>query len=122
MAEKWHQLIHLRKAAGLSQYELAKQLKMSRSALGNYEMGEREPDFETTRKLADYFRVSVDFLLGRDGAGDAQDAELEIPSEWLHMIAQARKSGHSPEQVLQALKLLDSLKKQGKSEKEEREG
>lgn len=35
------------------------------SAYGNYELGQREPDIKTLNKLADYFYVTVDYLLGR---------------------------------------------------------
>ncbi|MCI6511910.1 MAG: helix-turn-helix domain-containing protein [Coprococcus catus] len=55
----------LRKAKGLTQDELAKRLEISRSTIGMYEKGAREPDFETLTLIADYFNVDVDFLLGR---------------------------------------------------------
>lgn len=55
----------LRKSKGLSQYTLAEQLGLSRGQIGNYEQGSREPDYETLIKIADYFNVSVDYILGR---------------------------------------------------------
>ena len=55
----------LRKAKGLTQDELAKVLKMSRSTIGMYENGSREPDYETLEVIADYFNVDIDYLLGR---------------------------------------------------------
>lgn len=122
MPSKWEQLIQLRKAAGLSQYELARQLKMTRSALGNYEMGEREPDFETTKKLAAYFGVSVDFLLGRDESTAPSQTE-EIPQEWRQVVNLAKTEGYTPDQVLGALRLLESIRRQQEDhDKEEREG
>lgn len=123
MTTKWRQLIELRKAAGLSQYELARRLKIGRSALGNYEMGEREPDFETTKKIADYFGVSVDHLLWREEDITADSSARDVPPEWRHMVAQARADGYTPEQVIQALQLLESIRKQQTQvTKEEREG
>lgn len=110
MARKWQELITLRKAAGLSQYELAQRLKLNRSTLGNYEMGEREPDFDTTRRMADFFGVSVDQLLGRPG--QVRREVEEIPAEWRKMIILAQQDGYSPDQVLQALRLLESVKRQ----------
>lgn len=122
MSKKWTQLIELRKAAGLSQYELARRLKMSRSALGNYEMGEREPDFETTQKLADFFGVSVDHLLGRGAPAEPALVE-EIPAEWRTLIHLAQQDGYSPDDVLQAMKLIKSVRRQQEAQKkEEREG
>lgn len=47
----------------LSQKQLAEDLHISASAVGNYVRNNREPDFETLKKFADYFHVSTDFLL-----------------------------------------------------------
>lgn len=55
----------LRTSYGLTQNELSKSLKMSRSTIGMYEKGAREPDFETLELIADYFNVDTDYLLGR---------------------------------------------------------
>lgn len=55
----------LRISAGLTQVEMAEKLKISRSTIGMYETGAREPDFETLEKIADFFNVDIDYLLGR---------------------------------------------------------
>ena len=55
----------LRASKGITQDELAKALKISRSTIGMYESGSREPDFETLELIADYFNVDIDYLLGR---------------------------------------------------------
>lgn len=112
MAKKWQQLIDLRKAAGISQYELARRVKLSRSALGNYEQGEREPDFDTTKKLADFFGVSVDHLLGREAGEPAQVATQEMSDEWRQAVEIARAEGFSPDQVLQAIRLLGAVRRE----------
>ena len=58
-------LSYLRKRNGMSQKELAEKIGISRSAVGMYEAGEREPDFETLEALADTFNVNMDTLLGK---------------------------------------------------------
>ena len=55
----------LRKSNNLTQEDLAKALKVSRSTIGMYENGSREPDYETLEAIADYFNVDIDYLLGR---------------------------------------------------------
>lgn len=55
----------LRTSAGLTQVEMAEKLNISRSTIGMYEIGNREPDFETLEKIADFFNVDIDYLLGR---------------------------------------------------------
>lgn len=55
----------LRIERGITQEQLASMLKISRSTVGMYETGSREPDFETCEAIADIFNVDMDFLLGR---------------------------------------------------------
>ena len=58
-------LAYLRKRDGMSQKELADKLGISRSTIGMYETGVREPDFETLEALADAFNLNMDTLLGK---------------------------------------------------------
>ena len=53
---------------GLSQFEVAKFLNISRQAYSSYETGRRQMNFETLCLLADFFEVSTDYLLGRQDA------------------------------------------------------
>src|SRR5690625_4771397 len=54
----------LRKEKKISQYEAAERLGFSRGKLANYEQGSRQPDYDTLKKLADFYDVSVSYLLG----------------------------------------------------------
>lgn len=62
-------LISLRKSKGLTQKELADQIGMSASAIGNYEQGTRTPDYETLEIIADFFNVPLDSLFGKQKEG-----------------------------------------------------
>lgn len=55
----------LRTGCNLSQSALADALQCSKSAVSMWENGTRTPDFDMLVKLADFFCVSTDFLLGR---------------------------------------------------------
>lgn len=55
----------LRNNHNLTQQDLSLQLNISQQVYSRYEKGSREPDFETLIKIADYFNVSLDYLLGR---------------------------------------------------------
>jgi len=59
-------LTYLRKRNGLSQQDLADKTGLTRSAIGMYETGKREPDFETLEIIADFFNVNIDTLLGKN--------------------------------------------------------
>ena len=55
----------LRKELGISQLKLAMDLNMNQNSISRYETGEREADYATLIKFADYFDVSIDYLLER---------------------------------------------------------
>lgn len=59
-------LAELRKARGLTQQELAKYTGLNRTRISNYELGIREPNFETQELLADFFNVRLDYLMDRE--------------------------------------------------------
>lgn len=55
----------LRMERKISQLKLAMDLDMNQNSISRYENGEREADYVTLIKLADYFNVSIDYLLER---------------------------------------------------------
>jgi len=55
----------LRKARHITQIKLAMDLSISQNSISRYETGEREADYKTLIRLADYFDVSIDYLLER---------------------------------------------------------
>lgn len=57
-------LVQLRKAKNMLQSDMAKKIGVARATYGAYEQGTRQPDFETLQRIANYFEVSTDFLLG----------------------------------------------------------
>ena len=58
-------LKYLRKQKGISQLKLAMDLSLNQNSISRYETGEREADYALRIKFADYFDVSVDYLLER---------------------------------------------------------
>lgn len=58
-------LKYLRKQKGISQLKLAMDLSLNQNSISRYETGEREADYALLIKFADYFDVSVDYLLER---------------------------------------------------------
>ena len=87
-------IANLRKKRGMSQSQLAKELNIGTSTLGMYETGKRSPNPEMLNKLADYFGVSVDYLLGR-----------EIKTEAYYELSNKEKN----DIALQAEKLMEGI-------------
>ncbi|MDE7438951.1 MAG: helix-turn-helix domain-containing protein [Clostridia bacterium] len=70
----------LRKQAGLTQEKLAKMLSVTQANLSGWELDKWQPDQEALNKLADYFNVSVDYILGRDVTANVQQGRgVKIP-------------------------------------------
>ena len=57
-------LKELRKERGISQLKLAMELNTNQNTISRYETGEREPGINELIRIASYFNVSVDYLLG----------------------------------------------------------
>ena len=60
----------LRLEEGFKQKDLAEKLGISASSVGMYEREERQPDAETLKTIADFFDVSVDYILGNSNKRD----------------------------------------------------
>ena len=65
MAEFPERLLELRKANGLTQKQLAVKSNLSEVGIKSYERNIREPAYRQLIALADYFNVSLDYLVGR---------------------------------------------------------
>lgn len=71
---------NLRLERGITQEQLASLLKVSRSTIGMYETGSREPDFETLEAIADIFNVDMDYLMGRSSVERKNPVSSPIPA------------------------------------------
>lgn len=63
-------LKELRKRRGITQLKLALDLNMNQNTISRYENMEHQADYKTLVRFADYFNVSLDYLLGRVGEED----------------------------------------------------
>ena len=73
-------LIKLREEKGLRQIDMSKIIGLSRQAYCSYENGNREPDITTLIKLADYFNVTVDYLIGRKNNYELAQTSEQVPT------------------------------------------
>lgn len=77
----------LREDRDISRKDLAMVLNISVSTLGMYEQGRREPNIDMLIKIANYFDVSIDFLVGRS----FKNENNEVLTEALHVKNQIEK-------------------------------
>ena len=68
----------MRKLNNITQSEMARKVNASRSCISNYESGKRQPDAETINFIADFFDVSIDYLMGRSSVKLSVKNEKEL--------------------------------------------
>ncbi|WP_217609020.1 helix-turn-helix domain-containing protein [Bacillus sp. GbtcB10] len=106
-------LIQLRKNKKLTQEQMAEKIGIHRGTYANYERGHRQPDYDTLLKIADFFEVSVDYLL----RGEEHYKELASEINKRPDTRYAAIDGHDFEDdekdeiLVNALKQIDGLEK-----------
>ncbi|KIQ93387.1 HTH-type transcriptional regulator immR [Anoxybacillus thermarum] len=70
-------LKRLRLEKKLTQEELGKKINVTKVSISGYENGNRTPDTETLQKLADFFNVTTDYLLGRTDDPNPPESDNE---------------------------------------------
>jgi transcriptional regulator with XRE-family HTH domain len=86
---------------GWTQEEVATKIGVARPTYANYEKGKREPDFETSQKLADLFETTIDYLLGKSTTPLA-DEKAEANRKRAEKFS--RLSPERQEQILELVK------------------
>ncbi|GIN71284.1 hypothetical protein J14TS2_17590 [Bacillus sp. J14TS2] len=125
-------LSSLRKNKNKTQQEMADYLGITRPAYTAYERGNRQPDYETLQKIADFFDVSTDYLLGRtDNSKTITVAgqDISLSPEELKLFEELKKHpilfhdlASDPEEKVKELIKLFKMKKMFMDEDEEEYG
>ncbi|MEW6698701.1 MAG: helix-turn-helix transcriptional regulator [Bacillota bacterium] len=97
----------LREENNLSREELANLLGLSYWAISKYENNERIPDHETLNKIADYFKITIDYLLGRSN-DPSPSPKTTIDEEWPEVANILRRNGKklTPEDKKRIVKII----------------
>lgn len=101
-------LIKLRKQKKLTQEQVASHIGIARTTYAMYEQGNREPDFETLIKFANYFETSTDYLLGLTN-NPSFKYENDISQVITHENAHWNGKPLTPKQRKIALELLKTV-------------
>ncbi|CAM5504891.1 helix-turn-helix transcriptional regulator [Bacillus subtilis group] [Bacillus tequilensis] len=109
----------LRENINLTQKALAEKLNIPHQNLSNYERGFRQPDYETLKKIADFFEVSTDYLLGHQPTSKPVVYEENTPDVVTNdpdlQIAFKDASDFSEEARKQAIDFINYLKEKEKA-------
>ena len=101
----------LRLERGVYQKQLAAHLHVSIGTISNYENGVHSPDLRTLSRIAEFFHVSVDYLLDRtEYAGTIDDLNKELADSYTSASIMNILAGLSPEHSQDLVCFLDMLK------------
>jgi transcriptional regulator with XRE-family HTH domain len=119
----------LREERAMSQEQLGRQLCVTKGTISMYETGKRQPDAETTQRIAGFFGVSVDYLWGRTDVRERPSEEellAQLPPEvkaafrgrgWADLDPETRKH------IAWAISMdLERLKAKKREEEESKNG
>lgn len=108
----------LRREKELTQAELAKIFSLGESTISFYESNKRTPDYELLNKLADYFNVSIDYLLGRTDNKQLYELKDEqipvelrgIGVEYMTVAKRIKEEGLTPQEIETMIEAIKKIK------------
>lgn len=109
-------LRQLRQNKKLTMKELGEKFNLAESTISGYELGHRKPDTEMLRKLADFFEVTSDYLLGRDYQPSNDSNPLRVEENLFFFD----KDNMTEEDLDSALEYIDFLKEKRKKQLKKR--
>lgn len=107
-------LLSLRKELGLTQGEFAEKIGYSRTAISAWEIGRNEPSNEDMIKIANFFNVSLDYLLGKSDIRNYDEDEKEF-----RFAFHKETEGMTDEEIKDALRFYKEMKNRIKEEKKD---
>ncbi len=114
MATLPERLRALRAAADKKQIDVAQAVGVTASSLGYYENGKADPSSTTLSALADYYRVSVDYLLGKTDIPDRPPVKvlgtkIPVAKRLPYLEKEIRSSGYSERDMALIMSVLKAL-------------
>lgn len=92
-------LYELRINKGLTQPELAKDLNVAKQTISNWENDNRSPDNEMLIKIANYFDVSLDYLLGRTDNPNYSLLKTNYKGKDIRLTINSKSNNYTQEQI-----------------------
>ncbi len=101
-------LKELRKERNMTQIEFAKEFNISSGTIAMWETGKRTPDNEMMIKIANYFNVSLDYLMGNSNTANTENDLEEV---YFSFAKKAQDEGIDPSDIELAIETIKKLKK-----------
>jgi len=97
-------LAQLREELGLTRKEVAEKLNIDQTTYGKYELSKRQPDYDTLQKIASFFNVSVDYLLGRTNVRNSNNnVDEDFPDDVKVLMRSVSKLTDKQKEIVKRL-------------------
>lgn len=107
-------LKELRIEKQLTQEELAKIFNTGKASISNYEQNTRLPDANTISRYADYFGVSVDYILGKSNIRKPEATDID--PVYFRLMQDAKRKGITPKDIEKAIKFIEDARREDEEE------
>lgn len=108
MYEIFEQLL---REKGVTPYRVAKDSGVTQTSLSNWKSGKSVPSFSTLQKIADYFDVTVDYLMtGKEEKQQPSNDFSELEGVYLSYAKEAQENGIDPEDIKLAIETIKRLR------------
>lgn len=98
----------LRKDKGITQTQFASQFNISSGTIAMWETGKRMPDTDMLKKIAQFFDVSIDYLLDNEKSSSENSDELD--NVYFSLAKEAQQSGINPDDIRLAIETIKNMK------------
>jgi len=97
-------LAQLREELGLTRKEVAEKLNIDQTTYGKYELSKRQPDYDTLQKIASFYNVSVDYLLGRTNVRNSNNnTDEDFPDDVKVLMRSVSKLTDKQKEIVKRL-------------------
>lgn len=103
----------LRKSRGLTQVQFAEIFNISSGTIAMWETNKRVPDTSMLIKIAEFFNVTVDYLLGKSEVPTA-NSDNQLEDVYLSLAKTAQDEGIDPDDIRLAIETIRAMKRQKK--------
>lgn len=100
---------------GVTPYKVSKATGVSQSSLSDWKLGKITPTTKTLQKIADYFGVTIDYLLsGEDEPKEKRNPYSDLQGIYLSYAKEAQDNGIDPDDIKLALETIIKLRRGNK--------
>ncbi len=108
----------LRKSKGLTQVQFAEIFNISSGTIAMWETNKRVPDTSMLIKIAEFFNVTVDYLLGKSEV-PMSNSNNQLEDVYLSLAKTAQDEGIDPDDIRLAIETIRAMKRQKKESVDE---